>query len=279
MVSLLKLAKVTEEGVRFLSPHDGSPMLLTPEHSMSLQNSIGSDIMMQLDDVIVTTSPDLARMKEAMERSVRWLDRCIQAHKYPERQNLFCIIQGGLDLDLRRQCTADMVARDTPGIAIGGLSGGEAKSDYCKVVDTCTSLLPEKKPRYVMGIGYPEDLVVSVALGADMFDCVWPTRTAVSTSSHHSSMLLTLIALWQRNHCRRYVELAQRYLLRRFRTNRGRLQVHLLSTCSRRWTGHHTSLRLPRYRERDCWSASHNHAQRILPAQLDEISARGHPGR
>ncbi|KAJ4335499.1 hypothetical protein N0V95_008884 [Ascochyta clinopodiicola] len=178
MVSLLKLARVTEEGVRFLSPHDGSPMLLTPEHSMSLQNSIGSDIMMQLDDVIATTSPDLARMKEAMERSVRWLDRCIQAHKHPDRQNLFCIIQGGLDLDLRRECTAEMVARDTPGIAIGGLSGGEEKSEYCKVVDTCTGLLPEKKPRYVMGIGYPEDLVVSVALGADMFDCVWPTRTA-----------------------------------------------------------------------------------------------------
>ena len=152
MVSLLKLAKVTEEGVRFLSPHDGSPMLLTPEHSISLQNSIGSDIMMQLDDVIATTSPDLTRMKEAMERSVRWLDRCIQAHKYPERQNLFCIIQGGLDLDLRRDCTAQMVARDTPGIAIGGLSGGEAKDAYCRVVDTCTGLLPEKKPRYVMGV-------------------------------------------------------------------------------------------------------------------------------
>jgi len=152
MVSLLKLAKVTEEGVRFLSPHDGSPMLLTPEHSISLQNSIGSDIIMQLDDVIATTSPDLARMKEAMERSVRWLDRCIQAHKYPERQNLFCIIQGGLDLHLRRECTAEMVARDTPGIAIGGLSGGEEKEAYCKVVATCTDLLPEKKPRYVMGV-------------------------------------------------------------------------------------------------------------------------------
>jgi queuine tRNA-ribosyltransferase len=126
--------------------------LLTPEHSISLQNSIGSDIIMQLDDVIATTSPDLARMKEAMERSVRWLDRCIKAHKYPERQNLFCIIQGGLDLDLRRECTAQMVARDTPGIAIGGLSGGEEKDSYCKVVDTCTSLLPEKKPRYVMGV-------------------------------------------------------------------------------------------------------------------------------
>jgi tRNA-guanine family transglycosylase len=152
MVSLLKLAKVTEEGVRFLSPHDGSPMLLTPEHSISLQNSIGSDIIMQLDDVIATTSPDHARMKEAMERSVRWLDRCIQAHQYPERQNLFCIIQGGLDLDMRKECTAQMVARDTPGIAIGGLSGGEEKESYCNVVQTCTELLPEKKPRYVMGV-------------------------------------------------------------------------------------------------------------------------------
>ncbi|KAK4976525.1 hypothetical protein LTR28_008114 [Elasticomyces elasticus] len=197
MVSLLKLAQVTEEGVRFLSPHDGTPMyelptrnlsptlthrlrrLLTPEHSISLQNSIGSDIIMQLDDVIVTTSPDHARIKEAMHRSIRWLDRCIAAHKHPDWQNLFCIIQGGLDLELRRECCKEMVARDTPGIAIGGLSGGEAKAEYCKVVDTCTGLLPEKKPRYVMGVGYPEDLVVSVALGADMFDCVWPTRTAV----------------------------------------------------------------------------------------------------
>ncbi|KAG9238486.1 tRNA-guanine(15) transglycosylase-like protein [Amylocarpus encephaloides] len=178
MVSLLKLASVTEEGVRFLSPHDGSPMLLTPEHSISLQNTIGSDIIMQLDDVLVTTSPDHARMREAMLRSVRWLDRCIAAHANPQTQNLFCIIQGGLDMDMRTECCQEMVARDTPGIAIGGLSGGEAKADYCRVVNTCTGLLPELKPRYVMGIGYPEDLVVSVALGADMFDCVWPTRTA-----------------------------------------------------------------------------------------------------
>lgn len=133
---------------------------------------------MQLDDVIATTSPDLARIEEAMHRSVRWLDRCIAAHAHPDRQNLFCIIQGGLDLDLRRRCTREMVARDTPGIAIGGLSGGEAKDAYCRVVDACTALLPDHKPRYVMGVGYPEDLVVSVALGADMFDCVWPTRTA-----------------------------------------------------------------------------------------------------
>ncbi|KAK6214481.1 putative ATP-dependent helicase IRC3 [Pestalotiopsis sp. IQ-011] len=178
MVSLLSLATITEEGVRFLSPHDRTPMLLTPEHSMSLQNTIGSDIMMQLDDVLVTTSPDKARMREAMDRSVRWLDRCIAAHRNPDRQNLFCIIQGGLDTEMRRECCKEMVARDTPGIAIGGLSGGEAKADFCRVVATCTELLPELKPRYVMGIGYPEDLVVCVALGADMFDCVWPTRTA-----------------------------------------------------------------------------------------------------
>lgn len=112
---------------------NGLIRLLTPEHSISLQNSIGSDIIMQLDDVVASTSTDYERMKEAMERSVRWLDRCIASHKYPEKQNLFCIIQGGLDLDLRRQCCHEMAQRDTPGIAIGGLSGGEAKDEFCKV--------------------------------------------------------------------------------------------------------------------------------------------------
>ena len=107
--------------------------LLTPEHSISLQNTIGSDIIMQLDDVIVTTSPDAQRMKEAMQRSIRWLDRCIAAHKRPEEQNLFCIIQGGLDLEMRRACCDEMAKRDTPGIAIGGLSGGEDKVSYCQV--------------------------------------------------------------------------------------------------------------------------------------------------
>lgn len=177
MVSLLKLATITEEGVEFLSPHDNSPMLLTPEHSMSLQNSIGSDIMMQLDDVVhtLTTGP---RVEEAMWRSIRWLDRCIKAHKKTDTQNLFCIIQGGLNSELRKICCREMVKRDTPGIAIGGLSGGEDKISYCKVVSTCTDVLPENKPRYCMGVGYAEDLVVSVALGADMFDCVYPTRTA-----------------------------------------------------------------------------------------------------
>ena len=89
---------------------------------------------MQLDDSIVSTSPDAVRMKEAMERSVRWLDRCIAAHKHPDRQNLFCIIQGGLDLEMRKICCEEMVKRDTPGIAVGGLSRGEAKDEFCKVL-------------------------------------------------------------------------------------------------------------------------------------------------
>lgn len=203
MVSLLELATITESGVEFLSPHDGTPMQLTPEHSIALQHSIGSDIIMQLDDVIVTTSPDAARMREAMHRSIRWLDRCIAEHlkpcppgagggTYAERQNLFCIIQGGLDLAMRAECVEAMVARDTPGIAIGGLSGGEEKEQYCAVVNTCTDLLPEGKPRYVMGVGYPEDLIVSIALGTDMFDCVWGTRTARFGNAITSRGLLNL---------------------------------------------------------------------------------------
>ncbi|KAI9245813.1 queuine tRNA-ribosyltransferase [Helicostylum pulchrum] len=177
MVSLLKLAEITEQGVQFQSPHDGSLMMLTPEHSMSLQNSIGSDIMMQLDDVIssLTTGP---RVEEAMWRSIRWLDRCIKAHQKPETQNLFAIIQGGLNPDLRKLCIDEMVKRDTPGYAVGGLSGGEEKEEFWKIVTLCTDLLPKSKPVYCMGVGYAEDLVVCVALGVDMFDCVYPTRTA-----------------------------------------------------------------------------------------------------
>lgn len=177
MVSLLKLAEITEEGVKFQSPHDGKEMLLTPEKSTEIQNSIGADIIMQLDDVVssTTTGP---RVEEAMLRSIRWLDRCISAHAKPTQQNLFAIIQGGLNLELRKTCIKEMVQRNTPGIAIGGLSGGEEKSLFWKTVTLCTDHLPKKKPRYLMGVGYAVDLVVCCALGVDMFDCVYPTRTA-----------------------------------------------------------------------------------------------------
>ncbi|XP_021239456.1 queuine tRNA-ribosyltransferase catalytic subunit 1, partial [Numida meleagris] len=111
-------------------------------------------------------------------RSVRWLDRCIAAHGRPTEQNLFAIIQGGLSPTLRRRCLEEMTQRDVPGFAIGGLSGGEDKALFWRTVKLSTERLPPHKPRYLMGVGYDTDLVVCVALGCDMFDCVFPTRTA-----------------------------------------------------------------------------------------------------
>ncbi|CAE6503870.1 unnamed protein product [Rhizoctonia solani] len=182
MVSLSSFSKVTEEGVLFESPFTGEPTMLTPEESMAIQHSIGADIMMQLDDVVssLTTGP---RVEEAMWRSVRWLDRCIATHNASgrtDRQNLFAIIQGGLDHGLRDTCLDEMIKRkdSIPGYAVGGLSGGEAKDVFWKIVDQCTRKLPEDRPRYCMGIGFAEDLMVCVALGVDMADCVFPTRTA-----------------------------------------------------------------------------------------------------
>jgi queuine tRNA-ribosyltransferase len=177
MVSLLKLAEITEEGVRFQSPHDSSMMMLTPEHSIKIQNTIGADIIMQLDDVVSSTVSG-PRVEEAMYRTVRWLDRCLAAHARPHDQNLFPIVQGGLDEKLRRQCARELTKRDVPGFAIGGLSGGESKDQFWRMVTVSTDELPRDKPRYLMGVGFAVDLVVCVALGCDMFDCVFPTRTA-----------------------------------------------------------------------------------------------------
>ncbi|CAD7965599.1 unnamed protein product [Amoebophrya sp. A25] len=185
MVSLLKLASINEQGVEFEDPKNpGSMMLLTPEESIRSQNAIGSDIMMQLDDVVSSCEPDKKRVEEATHRTTRWLDRCIAAHANPERQNLFAIVQGGLHEDLRKISLADLKARGDhcPGYAIGGLSGGESKHEFWQVVAQCTDEekdgLPKLKPRYCMGVGYMLDIVVCVALGVDMFDCVYPCRTA-----------------------------------------------------------------------------------------------------
>jgi tRNA-guanine family transglycosylase len=172
MVSLLKLAHITEEGVRFTSPVDAKELLLTPEQSIACQNDIGADIMMQLDDVVSSVNQDHARFIEATARSVRWLDRCIAAHNKPQQQSLFAIIQGGLDTTpggLREQCLAEMLQRDLPGYAIGGLAGGEDKAHFCRVVAHNAQRLPAGKPRYLMGVGYPLDLVVCTALGVDMY--------------------------------------------------------------------------------------------------------------
>ncbi|KAK9811227.1 hypothetical protein WJX72_000278 [[Myrmecia] bisecta] len=178
MVSLLHLADITEEGVAFQSPVDGSRMLLTPEHSIAIQNRLGADIIMQLDDVVSSIDTSMARFEEATHRTTRWVDRCIRAHARPTEQNLFGIVQGGLDRNLRNISLRGLVERDLPGYAIGGLAGGEDKESFCRVVEQCTAGLPANKPRYVMGIGYPLDIVLCSALGADMYDSVYPTRTA-----------------------------------------------------------------------------------------------------
>lgn len=197
MVSLSRLCAVTEQGVTFESFVDGEEMLLTPERSIQHQNRIGADIIMALDDVVSSVADDDARFTEACARTVRWLDRCMAAHAHPQRQNLFGIVQGGLDVSdggLRDQCLDALIARDLPGYAIGGLAGGESKDAFWRVVAKCTARLPEHKPRYVMGVGYPLDLVVCSALGADMFDCVYPTRTARFGTAIVRSGLLKLRA-------------------------------------------------------------------------------------
>lgn len=178
MVSLLHMAEINEQGVNFESPYDGTKSLLTPEKSIQIQNAIGADIIMQLDDVVPTTSKDNKRMEEATYRTTRWLDRCLSAHKRPNEQNIFPIVQGGLIEHLRKLSANLHLERKVNGYAIGGLSGGEAKEDFWKMVLLSTQMLPGNKPKYVMGVGFAVDLVICCALGADMFDCVFPTRTA-----------------------------------------------------------------------------------------------------
>ncbi|VDM43780.1 unnamed protein product [Toxocara canis] len=176
MVSLNKLMSVDEKGVQFESPHTGQLTYLTPEICIQIQEHLGADIIMQLDHVIhVLTSGPI--VEEAMQRSIRWMDRCNVAHTRKD-QLLFPIIQGGLNFDLRTECAHEMAKRARVGIAIGGLSGGEEKSHFWKIVALCCENLPESMPRYVMGVGWPTDLVICSLLGADMFDCVYPTRTA-----------------------------------------------------------------------------------------------------
>ncbi|CAG9784528.1 unnamed protein product [Diatraea saccharalis] len=182
MVSLLKLAEITEEGVKFRSPYDDTEIMLTPEKSIEIQNCIGADIIMQLDDVVQTTFQDYDRIKEATERTSRWLDRCLKAHKRPSEQSIFPIVQGLLNKELREKSARDHMTKNVNGFAIGGLSGGESKDQFWPMVSLSTGILDKHRPRYLMGVGLAIDLVVCVALGVDMFDCVFPTRTAVSVS-------------------------------------------------------------------------------------------------
>lgn len=183
--SLEGLRTIEEEGVEFRSHLDGSLQQFTPESVMRIERNLGADVIMQFDHVVPGQSPhDLAKV--AMERSIRWLERCRVAFEQLQAEDtlaptpvqaLFPIVQGGIHADLRRDsANAITNAGDWVGYGVGGLSVGEAKPDMYAMLDVVNEVLPTDKPRYLMGVGFPEDLVEGVARGVDLFDCVAPTR-------------------------------------------------------------------------------------------------------
>jgi queuine tRNA-ribosyltransferase len=175
--SLSDLRKITDDGVQFRSHLDGSPRFFSPESVMAIENALGADIIMAFDEC-----PPFPATREYLEVSLRrtldWAKRCKAAHKRPDEQALFGIVQGGEHLDLRKHAAEALVEMDFPGYAIGGLSVGEPKPIMHEVLSFTTPLLPADKPRYLMGVGSPDDLFEGVERGIDMFDCVLPTRIA-----------------------------------------------------------------------------------------------------
>jgi len=181
--SLGAMRKITEEGVKFASPIDGSKLFLSPEISMQIQRSLNSDIVMQFDECTpyeIDGRPATAEeAAKSMRMSLRWAQRSMNEFKGGENPNaLFGIVQGGMYERLRDESLAGLEEIDFPGLAIGGLSVGEPKEDMMRILEHVGPRLPENKPHYLMGVGTPEDLVAGVANGVDMFDCVMPTRNA-----------------------------------------------------------------------------------------------------
>ena len=174
MYSLAQSTKISEQSAVFRSHIDGRLLELTPERSIEIQETLGSDVAMVLDHVVPLPS-DIDRVKDACERSVRWADRCRQAATRAD-QAQFAIVQGGLDVDLRIWCSRALVKLDFPGYAIGGLSVGEPPEEMYRIVEATCPELPADRPRYLMGVGTPTDLLEAVARGVDLFDCVMPTR-------------------------------------------------------------------------------------------------------
>ena len=182
--SLAEMRKVDEDGVTFRSYIDGAKKRLTPESSIAIQEKLGADIIMAFDEC--AEPYDHRYSKAAMERTHRWAERCKVAHTRAD-QALFGIVQGGIFPDLRQESAQAIAALDTPGIAIGGLSVGETKTEMHTVLDLVDDILPKEKPRYLMGVGSPEDLVNGILRGVDIFDCVLPTRLA----RHKAAMTMT----------------------------------------------------------------------------------------
>jgi queuine tRNA-ribosyltransferase len=172
--SLSPLTKIDDDGVEFASHVDGAKVYLNAEIATEIQNRLGVDIIMCLDQC---TPPgvDTAQLEKAVERTILWATRCKKAHNRPN-QMLFAIVQGGINLDLRTYCAQELVKTDFDGFAIGGLSVGEGHDEMIKTTNHTTPLLPMDKPRYLMGVGTPEDIISAVMAGIDMFDCVLPTR-------------------------------------------------------------------------------------------------------
>ena len=181
--SLGDMRKISEEGVRFASPVNGDKLFLTPEVSMQIQSVLNSDVVMQFDECTPYESKGhITTEKEArnsMQLSLRWAQRCLDEFNRLENPNaLFGIVQGGMFEGLREESLAALVELDLPGYAVGGVSVGEPKEAMQRIVAHTPQRLPAHKPRYLMGVGTPEDLVDGVAAGVDMFDCVMPTRNA-----------------------------------------------------------------------------------------------------
>lgn len=174
LFSLAKLTKITEEGAVFRSHIDGRKIAVRPEDSIAIQEALGADIAMAFDHVIALPNTRGA-VEDAMRRTIRWAKRSKDAHTR-EDQALFAIVQGGLEYDLRRQCAERLAELDLPGYAIGGLSVGEEPQEMYDCIDAVAPYMPENKPRYLMGVGRPEDLLEGIKRGVDMFDCVMPSR-------------------------------------------------------------------------------------------------------
>ncbi|HEV2509918.1 tRNA guanosine(34) transglycosylase Tgt [Bosea sp. (in: a-proteobacteria)] len=175
VMSLANLRKLTEEGVTFQSHIDGSKHVLTPERSVEIQNLLGSDIVMQLDECVSLPCEDKVAEK-AMHLSLRWAERCRKAFGDPAGRALFGIVQGGAMPALRVESARELAAMDLKGYAIGGLAVGEPQDVMLAMIETVEPHLPQEKPRYLMGVGTPDDIVEAVRRGVDMFDCVMPTR-------------------------------------------------------------------------------------------------------
>ena len=173
--SLSQLRQIKESGVTFRSPRDGRIIEITPEKSIQIQNALGADVIMAFDEC-PPTGVSHETMKASIERTYRWLERCLMAHQRPQEQALFAIVQGGIYEDLRAAAAESLVKLDLPGYAIGGVSVGEETSLIHRIVQITAPLLPENKPRYLMGVGTYREMAKAIASGIDLFDCVIPTR-------------------------------------------------------------------------------------------------------